>query len=62
VEKGKKEVKKMNEKEEFEKLKKKYKILKEAAKVFKVEDKDLPRVIERFKKELEEMRKINLYK
>ena len=43
--------------EEFNELKKKYKILREAAKVFRVEDKDLPRVIERFKKELEEMRK-----
>ncbi len=62
MEKGKKEVKKMNDKEECQNWKTKYKILKDAAKVFKVEDKDLPRVIERFKKELEEMRKINLYK
>jgi len=43
--------------EEFNELKRKYKILREAAKVFRVEDKDLPRVVERFKKELEEMRK-----
>jgi uncharacterized membrane protein YgaE (UPF0421/DUF939 family) len=55
MEERKEKVEKMTE--EFEKLKKKYKILKEAAKVFRVEDKDLPRVIERFKKELEEMRK-----
>jgi hypothetical protein len=55
MEKGKKEVGKMNS--EFEELKRKYKILKEAAKIFRVEDKDLPRVIDRFKKELEEMRK-----
>ncbi|MCC5994145.1 MAG: hypothetical protein LM587_00920 [Candidatus Aenigmarchaeota archaeon] len=45
--------------DEFEELKKKYRILKEAAKIFRVEDKDLPRVIERFKKELEEMKKTN---
>jgi uncharacterized coiled-coil DUF342 family protein len=50
-----KEVEEMNE--EFEELRRKLKILREAAKVFRVEDKDLPRVIERFKKELEEMRK-----
>jgi len=31
--------------------------LREAARVFRVEDKDLPRVIERFKKELEEMKR-----
>jgi hypothetical protein len=55
MEKGKKEVGKMSS--EFEELKRKYKILKEAAKIFRVEDKDLPRVIDRFKKELEEMRK-----
>lgn len=44
---------------EFEELKRKYKILKEAAKILRVEDKDLPRVVERFKKELEEMKKSN---
>ena len=43
--------------EEFNELKRKYKILREAARVFRVEDKDLPRVIERFKKELEEMKR-----
>jgi DNA-binding PadR family transcriptional regulator len=60
VEKGKKEVEKMMQ--EFEELKRKYKILKEAAKVFRVKEEDLPRVIERFKKELEEMRKLSQYK
>ena len=48
--------------QEFEELKRKYKILKEAAKVFRVKEEDLPRVIERFKKELEEMRKLSQYK
>jgi len=55
LEKGKEEVGKMPE--EFNELKRKYKILREAARVFRVEDKDLPRVIERFKKELEEMKR-----
>lgn len=55
MEKGKEEVGKMPE--EFNELKRKYKILREAARVFRVEDKDLPRVIERFKKELEEMKR-----
>jgi flagellar motor component MotA len=59
MEKGKKEVGKMSN--EFEELKRKYKILKEVAKIFRVEDKDLPRVIDRFKKELEEMRKSLAY-
>jgi uncharacterized membrane protein YgaE (UPF0421/DUF939 family) len=59
MEERKEKVEKMRD--EFEELKKKYKILKEAAKIFRVEDKDLPRVIERFKKELEEMRKTNQY-
>jgi|YelNatPaOPRAMG01_1025707.scaffolds.fasta_scaffold57850_2 DNA-binding PadR family transcriptional regulator len=60
MEKGKKEVEKMMQ--EFEELKRKYKILKEVAKVFRVKEEDLPRVIERFKKELEEMRKLSQYK
>jgi hypothetical protein len=59
MEKREEKVEKMNE---FEELKRKYKILKEASRVFRVEDKDLPRVIERFKKELEEMRKSSQYK
>jgi alanyl-tRNA synthetase len=41
--------------QEFEKLKKKEKLLKQAASVIRVEEKDLPRVVERFKKELKEM-------
>jgi alanyl-tRNA synthetase len=45
----------MISKKEWEKLKKKEKILKEAAKILRVEEKDLPRVIERFKKEIKEM-------
>ena len=40
---------------EIEKLLKKRRILREIAKVFRVEEKDLPRVIARFKKELKEM-------
>ena len=43
--------------DEFKELKRKYKILREAAKVFRVEDEDLPRVLDRFKNELEEMKK-----
>jgi DNA-directed RNA polymerase delta subunit len=42
---------------ETEELLKKRKILKEIAKIFRVEEKDLPRVIARFKTELEEMEK-----
>jgi alanyl-tRNA synthetase len=40
---------------EWNKLKRKEKLLKEAASILRVEDKDLPRVIERFKKEIKEM-------
>jgi len=40
---------------ETEELLKKRKILKEVAKIFRVEEKDLPRVIARFKRELKEM-------
>ncbi|RLI98178.1 MAG: hypothetical protein DRP00_02510 [Candidatus Aenigmatarchaeota archaeon] len=42
-------------KEEFYELKQKDKILRKAAEVLRVEPKDLPRVIERFLKEIEEM-------
>ena len=55
MEEGKEEVEEMSN--DFEELRIKYKILREAAKVFRVEDKDLPRVIDRFQNELEEMRK-----
>jgi alanyl-tRNA synthetase len=40
---------------ELEDLKKKEKILKEASEVLRVEEKDLPRVIERFQREIKEM-------
>ncbi|MCS7123783.1 MAG: hypothetical protein RMJ17_04455 [Candidatus Aenigmarchaeota archaeon] len=42
--------------EDFEKLKEKEKILKEASSILRVEDKDLPRVLKRFLKETEEMK------
>ena len=42
-------------KEEFYELKQKDKILRKAAEVLRVEPKDLPRVIKRFLKEIEEM-------
>jgi hypothetical protein len=45
----------MISKNEFLQLKKKEKILKQAAEILRVEEKDLPRVVERFKKEVEEM-------
>lgn len=44
-------------KKEWENLKKKVKILKNAAEVLRVEEKDLPRVIDRFMKELNDMSK-----
>ncbi|MEM5878917.1 MAG: hypothetical protein QXU74_00265 [Candidatus Aenigmatarchaeota archaeon] len=40
---------------EWEELKKKEKILRKATEILRVEDKDLPRVIERFQKEIKEM-------
>ncbi|MEM5772766.1 MAG: hypothetical protein QXL86_00875 [Candidatus Aenigmatarchaeota archaeon] len=45
----------MISKKEWEELKKKEKILREAAEILRVEDKDLPRVIERFQREIKEM-------
>lgn len=42
-------------KEEWQKLKKKEKLLNEALKILKVEYKDLPRVVDRFLKEIKEM-------
>ncbi len=47
----------MISKKEFVELKKKEKLLKQAAEILHVEDKDLPRVVERFLKEIEEMKK-----
>lgn len=41
--------------EEYEKLMKKDRILREAAKILRVDPRDLPRVIERFKKEIKSM-------
>jgi hypothetical protein len=42
---------------EWHDLKKKARILKEAAEAVRVEDKDLVRTIERFQKDIEEMKK-----
>lgn len=44
-----------NEKE-WEELNRKERLLREAARTLSVEEKDLPRVIDRFLKEIEEMR------
>ena len=42
--------------EEYEKLRKKEKILKKASEILRVKPEDLPRVVKRFKKEIEEMK------
>jgi alanyl-tRNA synthetase len=42
-------------KKEWSKLKKTEKLLKEAASILRVEEKDLPRVVERFQREIKEM-------
>jgi hypothetical protein len=47
----------MMTKEEWLQLKKKEKLLKQAAEILHVEEKDLPRIIERFLREIEEMKK-----
>lgn len=44
------------DRKEWEKLKKKEKLLKMAAEILRVEEKDLPRVIDRFMKEIEDMK------
>jgi len=44
-------------KKEWQELKKKARLLKDAAQVVSVEDKDLLRTIERFQKEIEDMKK-----
>ena len=41
--------------EEFRQLREKSKLLKKAAEILRVKPEDLPRVIRRFKKEIEEM-------
>lgn len=43
-------------KKEWEELNKKEKLLREAAEILSVSDTDLPRVVDRFLKEVEEMR------
>jgi hypothetical protein len=40
---------------DFKKLKEKERILKEAAEAIRVQEKDLPRVVARFKREIKEM-------
>ena len=45
----------MVSKKEWKNLKKKSKILEKAAEILRVEEKDLPRVVERFQKEIKEM-------
>lgn len=42
-------------KERWQELKRKEKLLKKASSVLRVEEKDLPRIIERFQKEIKEM-------
>lgn len=42
-------------KKEWEELKEKEKLLKKAAEILRVEEKDLPRVVDRFLKEIKEM-------
>lgn len=42
-------------KEQWQELKRKEKLLKEALKILRVEEKDLPRVVERFKRKIKEM-------
>lgn len=44
-------------KKEWAELKNKEKLLKKAAEILKVEEKDLPRVVDRFLKEIDEMNK-----
>ena len=44
------------DKKEWEELNRKEKLLREAAAILSVEEKDLSRVVERFLKEIEEMR------
>ncbi len=43
--------------DEFKKLCRKYEILKKASEILRVEDKDIVRVVQRFKREIEEMEK-----
>ena len=58
MEKGKKrtEEEKMISKKQFQELKEKEKLLNESLKILKVEEKDLSHVVERFQKEVKEMK------
>ena len=47
----------MISKKEFLELKEKEKLLKQAAEILRVEEKDLPRVVDRFLKEIKELEK-----
>jgi len=47
----------MINKKEWEKLKKKQSLLRQASAILSVDDKDLPRIIERFQNEIKEMEK-----
>lgn len=49
---------KLMEFEEFKRLREKSRLLKKAAEVLRVQPEDLPRVIRRFKREIEEMKKL----
>jgi hypothetical protein len=46
----------MSQFDEFDSLSKKEKLLREAAQILSVPEKDLPKVVERFLKEIQEMR------
>lgn len=46
----------MKSQSEFEQLKEKERLLREAARAVSVQESELPRVIERFKREIEEMK------
>lgn len=46
----------LQNKEEFEELNRKEKLLKEAARILSVNEQDLPRVVDRFLKEIGEMK------
>jgi len=51
------EEEKMIDKKEWNKLKKKQNILRQASAILNVKDEDLPRIIERFQNEIKEMEK-----
>ena len=51
------EEEKMIDKKEWDKLKKKQNLLRQASAILNVKDEDLPRIIERFQNEIKEMEK-----